>query len=63
MKIVNIDGENLPHDLRSLNEIFRKDVTYDNVRSHKKLGLHPLSRRYIFEKTTEGESTHQQFKG
>ena len=27
MKIVNIDGENL-------NEIFRKDVNYDNIKSH-----------------------------
>ena len=27
MKIVNIDGENL-------NEIFRKDLNYDNIKSH-----------------------------
>ena len=29
-------------------------MTYDNIKSHKKPGLHPLSRRYIFGKTTEG---------
>ena len=30
----------------------KKDATYDNIKSHKKTGLHPLSRRYIFGKTT-----------
>ena len=30
----------------------KKDVTYDNIKSHKKTELHPLSRRYIFGKTT-----------
>ena len=29
-------------------------MTYDNIKSHKKPGLHPLSRRYIFGKTTGG---------
>ena len=50
--------------LRNFNEIFRKDVTYDNmkfsgkmwlndnIKSHKKPGDHPLFRRYIFRKTT-----------
>ena len=33
---------------------FQKNVTYDNIKSHKKPGLHPLSRRYIFGKTTGG---------
>ena len=27
---------------RNFNEIFRKDVTYDNIKSCKKVGLHPL---------------------
>ena len=40
--------------MRNFNEIFRKDVTYDNVKSHKKPGLHPVSRRYIFGKATRG---------
>ena len=54
MKIVNIDGENLLNDQRNFNEILRKDATYDNVRSHKKAELHPVTRRYIFRKTTGG---------
>ena len=38
--------------MRNFNEIFRKDVTYDNIKSHKKPGLHPLSEKCIFGKTT-----------
>ena len=54
MKIVNIDGENLYllSDLRNFNDIFRKDMTYDNIKiKKKKTGPHPLSKRYIFGKT------------
>ena len=29
-------------------------MTYDNIKSPRKQGLHPLSRRYIFGKTTGG---------
>ena len=29
------------------------DVTYDNMKSHKKPGFHPLFKRYTFRKTTE----------
>ena len=36
MKLANIDEEN---DFRNFNEIFRKNVSYDNVKSHKKTGL------------------------
>ena len=50
MKIVNINGENL--HMRNFNEIFRKDVAYDNIKSPKKSRLYPLLRRYIFEKPT-----------
>ena len=38
--------------LRNFNEIFRKDVAYDNIKSHKKPGLYPLSTRDTFGKTT-----------
>ena len=34
------------------NETFRKNVTYDNTKSHQKSGLHPRSRKHNFEKTT-----------
>ena len=46
MKIVNIGRENpsyLPNNLRNFNGIFSKNVTYDNIKSHKKPELHPLS--------------------
>ena len=33
------------NNLRNFNEIFRKDVTYDNVKSHKKPGFHPLFKK------------------
>ena len=36
----------LLYDLRNFNEIFRKDVTYDNIESHKKQ-FHHLFRKYI----------------
>ena len=40
------------NELRSFNEIFRKNVAYHNSKSYKKPELHPLSRRYIFGKDT-----------
>ena len=43
MKIVNIEEENLPNDLRNWNKIFRKGVAYDNIKSHEKAGLLSLS--------------------
>ena len=43
MKIANTDRE-----------IFRKDVTFENIKSHKKPGLHLLFRRCIFQKTASG---------
>ena len=40
--------------LENFNEIFRKDVAYNNIKRHEKLGFHSLIRRYIFRKTTGG---------
>ena len=34
------------------NEIFRKYASYDNIKSHKKAGLQPFSRKYRVGKTT-----------
>ena len=45
-------------NLRNFNEIFRKDVTYGNIKIHKKSGLHLLSRRYIFGKATRGRASN-----
>ena len=42
--------------LRNVNDIFRKDVTYDNNKNPKKTGLHPFSRKHIFGKTKVGGS-------
>ena len=48
------------NELRNFIEIFRKDfrkdVTYDNIKSHKKPGLHLFSEKNIFGKTTGGGS-------
>ena len=53
MKIVNIEENllyrNLLNDLRNFNGIFKKDVNYDNIKSHKKAGLHPLSEKSILD--------------
>ena len=56
-KIVNKDRESLissSKELRNFNNIFRKYVAYDNIKSHKKPEFQPLFRRSIFEKTTGG---------
>ena len=57
MKIVNIDKESLQvlQELRKFKEFFRKDMAFNNIKSHKKPGFYPLSRRYIFGKTAEIE--------
>ena len=59
MKIVNFDGENL-HILWTTWGISIKCLgkIYDNIKSLKKPGLHYLSRRYIFGRTTGVEEAH-----
>ena len=42
------------NNYRSRKKTFRKDVAYDNIKSHEKAGLHPLSRKYISRKITAG---------
>ena len=42
----NIEEENslyLLNELSNFNEIFREDVTYDNIKSPKKTGIHDFS--------------------
>ena len=51
MKIANIDREIL-HNLKNFNEIFRKGVTYDNIKCNKNPGFNPLFKRFTFRKTT-----------
>ena len=57
MKTVNIDREVLQvlQELRNFKEFFRKDMAFNDIKSHKKPGFYPLSRRYIFGKTAEIE--------
>ena len=58
MKRANIDRENssyLLNDLRNFNEIFRKDVTYDNIKGHKKQVFTLPLEDTFFEKP-QGES-------
>ena len=50
LKIVNIEGENLLNDLRIFNEVFRKHLPYDNIKSHGKPRFYLLSRKHIFGK-------------
>ena len=52
LKMLTEKSSYLLNNLSNFNEIFGKDVTYDNVKSHKKRGLYPLSRRCSFGKTT-----------
>ena len=47
MKVANLNNS------RDFNEIFRKDVTYDNVKSHRKQGF-TLSLEGVFFETPYG---------
>ena len=38
------------NDMRNFSEIFRKHVTYDNIKSYKKPGFHPLLEDTVFKK-------------
>ena len=38
--------------MRNFNEVFGKDLPYDNIKSHKKAGVYPLFRKYSFRITT-----------
>ena len=42
--------------MRNFNVVFRKDVTYDNIKSHKKQGFPFSLKKYISEKITVGLS-------
>ena len=43
MKLVMMKKSSyLPNDMKNLNEIFTKNVSYDNIECHKKPGLCPF---------------------
>ena len=56
MKMGNVDGKYLRISWTTwgISSTFSGKMCYDNAKSYKKTGLHPLSRRYIFGETTEG---------
>ena len=57
MKMANIEQINssyLLNDLRNFNEIFRKDVTYDNIKVTKNQGF-TISLEDTFFKKPQGE--------
>ena len=37
-----------PNELNSFNETFKEGVSYGNIKSHKKTGLYPYSKKYSF---------------
>ena len=41
------------NELMSFNEIFKKNVTCDNIKSDNKSGLHPLSGKRNFKLTPQ----------
>ena len=58
MKIANIEQRNSSYLLNgwgNFNEIFRKVVTYDNIKSYKNPGFHPLDDTF-FEKPLGGSN-------
>ena len=59
MKVANIDIEILHkflNDLTNFSEIFRKDVTYDNIKSCKKNRVSPSLQDIHFSKNHRGRS-------
>ena len=42
------------NDLMDFEEILRKSVICNNIKCHKKSGLHPISGKYILRKTIDG---------
>ena len=60
MKIINTEEEHHLKDLRNFNEIFRKDVTYDNIKSHRKTWASPsLSLKNTFLEKPPGVESGQ----
>ena len=44
--------------LENFNEIFRKDVTYDNIKSHKNQDFTSLQKIYFLKYTGRGQIHH-----
>ena len=59
MKIVNIDGENFQWIFSG---VFRKNVTYDNIKSHKKQGFNLSLRDKYFKIKFDGTTCNSNQK-
>ena len=46
----------------NFNEVFRKNLTYDNIKSQQKSGLQPLSRKHNFRENTGGGGVTSLFR-
>ena len=55
MKIVNIEKENLHIEFRNFNKILRKDITCNNIKSHKKQGFIFSLKNTFLEKAQGGQ--------
>ena len=55
MKTVNIEKENLHIEFRNFNEILRKDITCNNIKSHKKQGFILSLKNTFLEKAQGGQ--------
>ena len=51
------------NDLRNFNETFRKDVTYENIKSQKKTGLQPLWKLHFWKNDSGGSNWPPAFLG
>ena len=64
--LAEIEEENrhvIIRDLINFIEIFRKNETFDHIKSHKRTGFQPLSRKQYFGKTREGQFDTPAFSG
>ena len=59
IKLVIMDGKKssyLLNDLRNFDEIFRKNVAYDNIKNQRKARVRSFSRRDALLEKQQGES-------
>ena len=49
MVVINEENQCLLNDIRNFSEIFRKDVTYDNISSKKSRALPPLQKIHLLK--------------
>ena len=50
------------NDMMNFNEALKKNITFDNIKSHQRSRLHPLSRKHNFGKTKGGRGSPSLFR-